>query len=318
MSNAAWFGSRGSGGARADARGPRDVSTATVAPGSRIGELLPGLTAALSFSGVDIMIKLVYASGMDTMTLVSLRGVAVVLFMAAWLRIQKPPLWHSRRQRNIALAIGVLFAGTMFGLLKAISLLPVSIAILAYFAYPVLTGVVGALTGIDRLGWRAFAAALAAFLGLALMLGSEFQRLSTEGIVWALGAAGFRVASLLMTRAYLNGTDPRVTTWYSMVPSAALFLLGSAFQGTWHNPETAIGWAAFAGVAAGSTLSTLLIYASTNRIGPFRTAFIMNLEPLTTTLASLLLLGEVLTPLQAVGAVAMLVSLCAFQFARAR
>ena len=293
------------------------MSTSTAVQTPRLGELWPGITAALSFSGVDIMIKLVYASGMDVLTLVSLRGILVVAFMWVWLRMMPPPLPHSSRQRLIALGIGVLFGGTMFGLLKAISLLPVSIAILAYFAYPVLTGLAGAITGVDRLRWPALAAAITAFLGLALMLGAEYNHLSAIGIAWALGAAGFRVVSLLMTRAYLNGADARLTTWYSMLPSTALFLIASAVIGEWHTPQTLTGWAAFVATSAGSTLSTLLIYMSTNRVGPFRTAFIMNLEPLATTILSMLLLGEALTPVQALGAAVMLVSLCAFQFVRA-
>ena len=65
------------------------MSTAAAAPVTRLGEFWPGVTAALSFSGVDIMIKLVYASGMDALTLVSLRGVLVVGFMALWLRLMQ-------------------------------------------------------------------------------------------------------------------------------------------------------------------------------------------------------------------------------------
>src|ERR1051326_968415 len=279
------------------------TSSATLARGAPVGEMWPGITAALSFSAVDILIKIVFASGMDVMTMVTLRGVLVVVFMAIWLRIQRPPVRHTRRQRAIAWIIGVVFAGTMFGLMMAISLLPVSIAILAYFAYPLLTGIVGGLTGVDRLGWSALMTAAAAFLGLALMLGSEFQNLSTAGIVWALGAAGVCVVSLLMTKAYLNGTDARLTTWYSMLPSTMLFAIGSVLIGEWHTPFTLGGWAAFTGTAVCSTLSTLLIYISTNRIGPFRTAFIMNLEPLVTAILSMLLLGEWLTPPQAFGAV---------------
>jgi drug/metabolite transporter (DMT)-like permease len=294
------------------------MSSAAIARKAQLGGLWPGIVAALSFSCVDILIKVVFASGMDVMTLVSLRGVLVVAFMFVWLRMRPPPIWHTHRQRLIAWIIGLLFAGTMYGLMKAISLLPVSIAILAYFAYPLLTGIAGGITGIDRLGWPALLTALAAFLGLALMLGSEYQHLSGLGIIWALAAAGFRVASLLMTRAYLYGTDARLTTWYSMVPSTLLFLLGSAVIGDWHTPHSALGWAAFAGSSACSTLSTLLIYVSTNRVGPFRTAFIMNLEPLVTTILSMLLLEEMLTPPQAVGAVVMLASLCVFQFVRAR
>jgi probable blue pigment (indigoidine) exporter len=206
----------------------------------------------------------------------------------------------------------------MFGLMMAISLLPVSIAILAYFVYPLMTGIAGGITGVDRLGWPALVTALAAFLGLALMLGAELHHLSGLGIIWALAAAAFRTVSLLMTRAYLNGTDPRLTTWYSMLPSTLLFLIGSSIINDWHTPNSLIGWAAFVGTSVGSTLSTLLIYLSTNRIGPFRTAFIMNLEPLVTTVLGMLLLAESLTPLQALGAAMMLASLGVFQFVRAR
>ena len=294
------------------------MNASAAVPIARMGEAWPGLIAALSFSGVDIMIKLVYAAGMDPLTLLSLRGMLVVVFMVIWLRAMPPPLAHTSRQRLIALGVGVVFTGTMFCLMRAIALLPVSVAILAYFTYPMLTGLAGALTGVDRLGWRALLTALAAFFGLALMLGAEVSTLSSAGIIWALAASLFRVASLLMTRAWLNGTDARLTTWYSMLPSTGLFLAGSCFMGIWQTPQTAIGWAAFAGVSIGSTLSTLLIYLSTNRIGPFRTAFLMNLEPLTTTLLSLVLLHEVLTPPQALGAAIMLVSLSVFHFVRAR
>ena len=294
------------------------MTTSTSVREAGAGELWPGVVAALSFSGVDVLVKVVFASGMDVMTMVSLRGVLVVAFMAVWLRIQRPHVRHTRRQRVIAWIIGLLFTGTMFGLMLAISLLPVSIAILAYFVYPLLTGIGGRLTGVDRLSLPALLTAVAAFLGLALMLGSDQHALSAAGIFWALAAALLRAISLLMTRAYLHGTDARLTTWYSMLPSTMLFVIGSAVIGDWQTPHDGFGWLAFAGTSVCSTLSTLLVYISTNRVGPFRTAFIMNLEPLLTTILSLLFLGETLSPLQALGAAAMLTSLCVFQFVRAR
>jgi drug/metabolite transporter (DMT)-like permease len=295
-----------------------EVAAVLPAPLNRLAELWPSVTAALSFSCVDILIKVVYGSGMDVMTLITLRGMLAVTFLWVWLRLAPPAAWHPPRQRTIALALGLLFGFTMFGLLQAIALLPVSIAILAYFVYPLLTGIFGAAMGIDRLGWRALLTALVAFLGLALMLGERFTDLSVLGLVSAFAAAICRVVSLILTRAYLNGTDARVTTWYSMVPSTLMFVFASLCVGAWSLPETAGGWAAFLGVSCCSTLSTLLIYISTNRVGPFRTALVMNLEPMATTLASILLLGEALTSVQAIGAGLMIVSLCAFQFTKAQ
>jgi probable blue pigment (indigoidine) exporter len=52
------------------------------------------------------------------------------------------------------------------------------------------------------------------------------------------------------------------------------------------------------------------------RIGPFRTALFMNLEPLLTALGSALFLAQVLTPLQALGGGIMLAALVMFQLRR--
>ena len=284
------------------------------APG--LVDMAPGIIAALSFSITDILLKLLYASGMDVMSLLTVRGVLVTVFFGIWLKLQPPPVWHSRRQAWVAVGLGVLFAGTMFGLLKSIDMLPVSVAILAYFIYPLLTGIGGALTGLDRLGWRAAVAALAAFGGLALMLGVNLHNLSLAGLGFAFGAAVCRVFNLLGTRAYLMGTDARVTMWYALLPSTAIYIAASAAIGVVNFPLGAVGWWSFIGISIGSTLSSLLIYISTNRVGPFRTAFVMNLEPLVTAILSMWLLEEYMTPMQMLGAAIMIGALCAFQFAR--
>jgi drug/metabolite transporter (DMT)-like permease len=58
------------------------------------------------------------------------------------------------------------------------------------------------------------------------------------------------------------------------------------------------------------------VFASTGRIGPFRTALFMNLEPLLTTIGSAVVLDEVITPVQALGGALMLGALMAFQLRR--
>lgn len=289
-----------------------------VIPHSRVHaiDMVPAIVAALSYSATDIMMKYVFIDGMDVLSLVSLRGVMVTIFFWFWLRAKPPVRWHNNRQRWVAIALGGLFALMMLTLLKAVSLLPVSLAILAYFVYPLLTGIAGTLTGVDRLGWKAIVAAAFAFVGLAMTLGVNFASLSVFGLTCAFIGALSRVASLLGTRAYLAGTDARVTTWYSMAPSAVLFLALAAIAGSWGMPHSALGWFCFLGTSFCSTLSTLLIYYSTNTVGPFRTALAMNLEPLCTALASVVLLGETFTAVQMAGVAIMLAALCAFQLGR--
>jgi drug/metabolite transporter (DMT)-like permease len=149
-----------------------------------------------------------------------------------------------------------------------------------------------------------------------MVLGARLTDVEPLGIGSALFAAVMRVVILLITRHSLHATDARLNTWYSLAPSALIFLLASALTQNWNMPESLLGWGAFAGMTLTSTLSLLLIFVSVTRIGPFRTALIMNLEPLVSTLASMALLGEVLTPMQTVGGVLMLVALFAFQIRR--
>jgi drug/metabolite transporter (DMT)-like permease len=278
--------------------------------------LLPGIASALSFSAADVLGKIVFNDGMDVLSFVTARGLLTTLFFWLWLRLAPPARPHTRRERMVSLAIGVMFAANMFGLLLAIRLLPLSIAILTYFVYPLLTGLAGAATGIDRVGVRGLLAAVAALAGLAMMLGARLGDVEVLGIASALFAAVLRVVTLLITRHSLRATDARLNTWYSLAPSALIFLLASVLTQTWNGPASLVGWGAFAGMTLTSTLSVLLIFVSVTRIGPFRTALIMNLEPLVSTLASMALLGEVLTTVQAVGGVVMLVALFAFQTRR--
>jgi drug/metabolite transporter (DMT)-like permease len=293
------------------------MSGTSLATGERkFVALLPGITSALSFSAADILGKVVFNDGMDVLSFITARGVLTVLFFWFWLRGAPPARSHTRRERIVSIVMGVMFAANVFCLLLAIQLLPLSIAKLTYFIYPLLTGLAGAATGIDRVGWRGLVAALVAFIGLAMMLGARLGDVEVLGVAGALAAAALRVVSLLITRASLRGTDSRLNTWYSLVPSAMVFILASALTRTWNPPHSALGWGAFAGMTVTSTLSLLTIFVSIARIGPFRTALIMNLEPLVTTLGSIALLGEVLTPLQAAGGAIMLVALCAFQLRR--
>ena len=282
----------------------------------RLHALGPGIVAATAFGVTDVLSKIVFASGVDVLTLALFRGFVGIAIMFVYLRVDPPSLAQTPQTRWIQLGLGVLFAGIIFGIFKALELVPVSIAILTYFAYPLLTGIAGAMFGIDKLTWRGAASALAAFFGLVLMIRAHPQEIEIAGIAFGLFAAFCRVAVLLIARAKLNDADPRLTTWNSLISSTAVFSIAALVTLNWHNPQTAIGWAAIITVSICTAIATLTIFISTARIGPFRTALVMNLEPLLATILSVPLLGEVITPIQALGGAIMLAALVAFQLRR--
>jgi drug/metabolite transporter (DMT)-like permease len=281
-----------------------------------LAELNPGIVAAVSFALADVFSKLALIAGMDVLSLSTFRSMFSVIFMIGWFWWQPPPVPYTPRQRWIALGVGVLFAGIVFGLFKAIQLVDVPIAVLTYFIYPLFTGIIGAWLGIDKLGWRGAAAAVVAFLGLALIVGASPGAIALSGLAFAFGAACLRTAVLLISRAALAGADSRLLTWYSLVSSTSIFILFSLATWNWHPPATGAGWFALIVVSVAVTIAVLTLFISINRIGPFRSALIMNLEPLLATILSAPLLGEVMTPLQGIGGAIMLGALISFQLRR--
>ena len=282
----------------------------------RLHDLMPGIIAASMFAASNVLSKIVLTSGSDVLTLSLFRGLVGVALLFVWLRVGTPPVPHTPRARWISLGLGVLFAGVVFGLFAAFAVVTVPIGILSYFVYPLLTGFLGALLGIERISWRGAVAALVAFCGLALMIRAHPQDIAVAGLAFALGAAVCRTAILLITRSTLQEADPQVTTWYTILGSTLVLGAFALLTWNWQGPQTAGGWAAMIGVSVGTTIAVLALFVSIKRIGPFRSALIMYLEPLLSTVFSAPVLGEVITPIQAVGGAIMLAALVSFQLRR--
>jgi drug/metabolite transporter (DMT)-like permease len=277
--------------------------------------LAPGIAAGTALGISDVLVKIVLATGSDVLTMLSFRSVVGLAFVATWLRYGKKPS-ADVRVRWISMGIGIMFAGLIFCLFKAIEAIDVPTAVLSYFTYPLLTGLTASLAGLEPLRWKGVLCALAAFFGLAIMIDAHPAVLAFAGVAYALGAACCSTGVLLVTRACLIGADARLTTWYSMISSTAVFVAVSLATQTWNPPQTTLGWVLLVALSLTTTAAILFVFISTVRIGPFRTALIMNLEPLTATILSVLLLGEVMSPIQGIGSAIMLAALIAFQLWR--
>ena len=102
----------------------------------------------------------------------------------------------------------------------------------------------------------------------------------------------------------------------TLLSSTVVFVVISLAMQDWTPPHSIVGWVSLAGISAAMPIAILGIFVSTGRVGPFRTALVMNLEPLLGTIASAILLGDVIAPVQALGGTIMLAALVAFQLRR--
>jgi probable blue pigment (indigoidine) exporter len=291
-------------------------ATPSPAAPSGLAAIVPALVAAASFGFADVATKVTLHAEADVLTMALFRGLIGVPLLLVFVFAGGTPKPLTAPVLRLTLFIGVLFAGNVFFLFKAIEAMEVPLAILTYFTYPLLTGLAAAATGVERLGLAGALAALAAFAGLALMIGAHPGDVALIGLAFALLSSCSRVVILLLTRARLQGSDARLISLWSLAAATAVFIAAALATLNWQPPVTAVGWFALIGSSVAMAIAVLMIFISTARIGPFRTALFMNLEPLLATIGSGIVLGEVITPLQALGGAVMIAALVAFQLRR--
>ena len=127
------------------------TSLTTSRAGSRLAQIGPALLGASSFACADVLGKVVLNDGADVLTMSAIRGALSIAILYAWLRFNPRPAFPPRA-KWISLGLGALFAGNVYLLFQAFQTVPVPIAILTYFVYPLLTGLAAARSEGVRFG----------------------------------------------------------------------------------------------------------------------------------------------------------------------
>lgn len=275
--------------------------------------LILGFT--ISFALTNSMAGLAYAGGSDPLAVATVRAIvpAIVLAVVLWatgVRLSLP-----RHDAGAAIILGLLTVVYTFALLSAIDILSVSLAVLIFFLFPLFTSLIVAVMGWEKLSATTIVAAIIAFGGLALTLGVETGGLSIIGVAYGLvSALGLAVVSAVSSRVIRSG-DSRPVTLYIVTTAAVVFIVASLVRGDLHLPQSGSGWIGFVGSAAFYTTGVIGYFVAISVIGPAKTTLFSYVEPLFTMLAAFIFLGELLAPLQLVGALVVVGALTAAGFA---
>jgi drug/metabolite transporter (DMT)-like permease len=279
------------------------------------GAFLVVLSAA-AIAVVPTLARLAYDGGSDTLTVITSRSIVTAgtcfMVMAALGR----PLIIKGGALRISLALGVLYAVHLYGLLGAVSYLPVNIVILIFYLHPLMVGVFAVLFGREAMSWARFGALAAAIVGLGLAVGFSLGKLNWIGMALALVAAVLAAIIIIGGSHAMKSSDSLGVTGYMMLSAAATLVVISLFQGDLRVPVTLQGWTGFGGVAIAYTIGTVTFFAAIPFLGAVRAAMISNLEPVLGILFAVAALGEAISPLQAVGIVFVVCSIFAMEAGR--
>ena len=259
------------------------------------------LFIGVCFALANTFAGLAYQGGSDPLSVSTARFVLPTAVLLIILLVRKQRILLPRRDGIAAAALGVVTVVYTWALLTAIDILPVPLAVLIFYLFPVFTSFILAGLGWERMRPIAVGAAVIAFAGLALALGVSGQGLNLVGVGLGIVAAiGLATVSAVSSRVIRSG-DPRQATLYMAATALVTFLVITSIHGDFALPQTDAGWWGFAGSNIFYAIAMIGFFVGISMIGPAKTTLFSYIEPIATIGAAFVLLGQVLLPLQSVG-----------------
>jgi len=290
------------------------------------------LLSAACFGAMAVFGKLAYAAGVTPDTLVLLRFTGAAALLATLLALRPdlrtprpaPPAdrpagsgrGSTRRAVLVALGLGAVGYATQASLyFAALQRVDASLVALVLYTYPPLVTVAAALLGRERLTRARTVALGAASAGTLLVLaGAGGLGFDPVGVGLAFGAAVTYTGYILVADTVVTALPPVVLAALVMT-GAALALAGRAtLTGGLVLGFGPAGWFWVACITVVSTvLAVLAFFAGLRRTGASTASILSTFEPVVSTALAALVLGEVLSPVQTLGAGLVLASAVAVQ-----
>ncbi|MEM7170630.1 MAG: DMT family transporter [Pseudomonadota bacterium] len=281
-----------------------------------LGVLLVAL-AAISISFSNILAPVVTDGGVSVQTLIVIRFSFFAIACGIWLTLRRVPLMLGRASFLHAIGAGAAYTIGSGSLVAAFVEIPVSLAVLIFYSFPLLT-----LLGecfFDR-RWpavREIGFLLAALLGLGLCLGIGIDQLNGAGLAFAVLAALGVAGSYLWSGRKLRAVPSTVMTFYMALTGWVMVAALATATASWTLPSLEVLPLVLLAAAVLTFAAAFFgMFAGVSLIGPSRGAMIMNLEPVFTVGLAVWLLAESLTAHQVAGAALVVAAVFAAQWRR--
>ena len=259
------------------------------------------LIVAFSFSATSVLSALAYAGGRNALSVLTVRGIVAFAILYIILRVNNVATALPIGRRNGALGCGILLALYSYGLLGAIEYMPVALAVIIFYTYPILVAAVGWISRREPFRAQVAVALAVAFAGLVLALDVWGVRPHPLGVGLAMMAAVGLTILLSVIEKVRGGSDSRPSTLHMLAISTVIYLAGSAILGNFALPQTTSGWVGFIGTQITFTFSIICVFIVLSMIGPLRTSLTMNIEPVMTMTLGYLILAQTLKAWQLFG-----------------
>jgi drug/metabolite transporter (DMT)-like permease len=267
--------------------------------------ILLGVSSAFAANHVAARFAFDHGASVATGIVVRAAGTALVLFVL--MQVQRVALSLPREVRGQALLAGILVAVQSYCLYSAVALIPAALALLVFQTCPMLFVLLSWAMGKEAPRPQTFAAMLLALAGLALALDINPGKFSARwselgaGVTWAFGGAVSFAFVYYMNSHALKAIDGRLRTFVMTSVTAALVLAGGGVAQALSLPRDGAGWAGLALLTLFYCVAMSSLFFVLPRLSAASTAA-LNFEPIAALVLAWIFLGQMIAPLQIVGA----------------
>jgi drug/metabolite transporter (DMT)-like permease len=267
------------------------------------------LITAVGLGAITTQAKLIYADGSNAMTLMFIRFLASTLVFALLIQIRRQSFRVSPELRLPVFAIGFVWSGAMICYLLSVESIPVSLAVLLLYTYPLLVLVYSILRKQLSPSPVLIMVFVLAFLGLYLALWGGEMSADVTGLLLAL-LAGFGAAFTFIRGARVAPRlNPLLLTFW--INAVGLLIIIPLISNQISLPATTAGMVSLGAATLFYLVAILCQFQALARLPAPIAAFILNLEPVVSILMASIILNEQLSSLQWSGVILVITVLLA-------
>jgi drug/metabolite transporter (DMT)-like permease len=226
-------------------------------------------------------------------------GVACLVPTLAFVRVR-----FARRDILPIAALGIGQFGVLIALLNyGLRTVPAGRGALIFASFPLLTLIVAALVGHERVTLRKVGGIVLTLLGVAFALGDKIGAGTFFGEIAILASAATGAICSVLYRPYLRRYPTLPVSAFAMAAAAAALLLPAAFDDLLTAPAqlSVLAWAAIVFIGLSSGGGYVLWLWALKTIAATRVTVFLALSPVTAVVLGVIFLGEPLTALMIAG-----------------
>lgn len=278
------------------------------------------IAASILYGIMPVLSKELLLEGMNSNSIVVWRFGFSAVFCLAIMWIKKISFKASFRQIRAMVTVGILGFGLTATLLTAsYSYIPVGLATMFHFSYPLFVLLIMVAITRERLGSLRAIAAVCVVAGLVLMMDFHGGANYTGMILALLSGITYALYVVSNQKSCFRMLDGFTSMFYVLVASSVFFTLQSLISGSLMAPATPKGWLLAMSIGLFCTVISLrLLLYGISVLGAANASILNILEPLTSLAAGILIYGDRLSGLTIAGCFLVILAILLVSFAGRR